>query len=158
GGASRREPDDLRSGVRARADVRARLHPCQALLAGPQVLDLHPRVVAQAERVPEDAVAEVDARRVEDLAAVLVLPAVVAALVGGLGLRRPLRQVAPLLAAVAGVPVVVAGVPRPDVPDGRERAAPGRRAHLDRVVAAAPRREGPPGRARHEVVPLAEDR
>src|SRR5690606_40441468 len=83
-------------------------------------------------------------------------PAVVAALVGGLGLRRPLRQVAPLLAAVAGVPVVVAGVPRPDVPDGRERAAPGRRAHLDRVVAAAPRREGPPGRERHEVVPLAD--
>src|SRR5690606_21678524 len=65
----------------------ARAYDAARTAAGPQVRDGGPRVVGEAEPVPEGAVGEIDPRRVGDAAAVPVETAVVAVLVGGLRLR-----------------------------------------------------------------------
>ena len=111
----------------------------------------------EPERVPEHPVGEVDPGRVEHGPPELVLAAVVAVLLGGLRLRQPTGQIAPVLAPVRLVPVVVAGVPRADVPDRRERAPAGRSAHLHGVVAAVARPQGPPRGQGDEQVLLGDD-
>lgn len=65
--------------------------------AGPQIGDVHPGVGGQLQPVPERAVGQVDAGRVEHGPPELVPAAVVTGLVGGLRLGPALWQVLPVL-------------------------------------------------------------
>src|SRR6185437_6686605 len=103
----------------------------------PQVADGDPAVVVQPQAVQEGAIRQVDARRITHVPAELVGAVVVAIVVGGLRLGLTLRQIGPGLAGVGGIPVVIGGVPRPDIPYRRPFAPPVGRTDLHRVVARA---------------------